>query len=139
MNNRFNSIIKTFSNKPNTLFLIDSLGALVTGLLIVTVLSKHVDVFGMPVKPLHILSILAFTFTIYSICCYFFLAKNWRPYLRFIAFVNLLYCCLTILFIINFYSSITTLGLMYFSGELLIIAGLVTIEFMTASHPAAGK
>ena len=139
MNNRFNSLIKAFSIKPSKLFLVDCLGALLTGFLVGTVLIKHVDVFGMPVKPLTILSIIAYTYAIYSICCYFFLDKNWRPYLKFIAFANLLYCCLTITFIIYFFSSVTTLGLIYFSAELIVIVCLVIIELMTAAHRSAKK
>ncbi len=132
-------MIKAFTIKPSKLFLVDSLGALLTGFLVGTVLLKHVDVFGMPVKPLTILSIIAFSYAIYSICCYFFLDKNWRPYLKFIAFANLLYCCLTITFIIYFFSSVTNTGLIYFSAELIIIVCLVIIELMTAAHSSVKK
>ncbi len=139
MNNSFSSTIKEFLIKPWKLFLVDSLGALLTGFLTGTLLVKQVDFFGMPVKSLNILSIIAFTYAIYSICCYFFLDKNWRPYLKFIAFANLLYCCLTITFVTYFYASITTAGLIYFSIELIVIVCLATIEFMTASHRSAKK
>ncbi len=137
MTDKFSSTIKAFIIKPWKLFLVDSFGALVTGFLTGTLLVKHVDFFGMPVKPLNVLSIIAFTFAIYSICCYFFLDKNWRPYLKFIAFANLLYCCLTITIVTYFYSSITTPGLIYFSAELIVIVCLARIEFMTATFRLA--
>jgi len=139
MKNRFSSMIKIFATKPKKLFLVDSLGAFLTAFLIVAMLMKYTDVFGMPKKPLFFLSIIAVIYATYSLCCYFFLDQNWRPYLKFIAFANLIYCCLTITLVICFYASITTLGLIYFSAELLVIVGLVTIEFMTASHRSANQ
>lgn len=134
MKDRFGSMIKTLPFNPSKLFLVDSLGALLTGFLVGTVLTKHVDVFGMPVKPLNILSIIAFSFAIYSICCYFFIGNRWQPYLKLIAFANLLYCCLTIAFVIYYYSSITGFGFIYFTVELIVIGCFSAIEFMTASY-----
>lgn len=139
MKNRFNSLIEAFTNKPKKLFLVDGLGAVLTAFLLVVFLIRYVDVFGMPQKPLYVLSIIAVIYAVYSICCYFFIGKHWRSYLKLIAFANLLYCCATISFVIYFYPSVTIFGLIYFLAELVVIGCLVTIELMTAYHHSANQ
>ena len=139
MKNRFSSLVKTFATKPKKIFIVDSLGALLSAFIIIAMLLRYTDVFGMPKNSLFCLSIIAVIYATYSLCCYFFLDQNWRPYLKFIAFANLLYCCLTITFVTCSYASITTFGLIYFSVELIVIVCLATVEFMIASHLSAKK
>ncbi len=139
MTNRFRLIIGKFSLNPRRLFLLDSLGALLTAFLNGVILTKFQDLFGMPPKVLTILSAIAFTYATYSICCYFFIGQNWRPYMKAIAFANLAYCCLTIGFVFAYYPSTTILGLSYFLAELIVIICLLVIELKTASYNAAGN
>ena len=123
---------KLISN-PERLFLIDSLGAFLTAFFLGTILTRFEVDFGMPRKVLNPLSILACVYAIYSISCYFFVGREWRPFLKVIATANLIYCCITIGFVISFCQALTILGLTYFLCEIVIIGGLLFIEVLTIS------
>lgn len=124
-------LIRKLAQKPKTIFLIDSLGALATALILFTVLRTFSDYFGMPPTTLLYLSIIAMIFSLYSITCYSFVKKDWQPYLKAIMIANCLYCCLTIGLMVYHYQSITLLGIAYFVSEITIIGLLVFIELKT--------
>lgn len=124
---------------PKTLFLIDSIGALSSAFLLGIVLVHFESSFGMPRKELYMLSIAACTFAVYSFTCFLLIKENWSPYLRLIAVVNLLYCCVTIGFAFYFYQQITALGWLYFVGEIIVIVCLAIIELQTASKKVLPK
>jgi len=124
-------IIKTLTLKPKIVFLIDGLGAVLTAILLITVLKTFNEYFGMPLKTLTVLSIIAFIFAIYSLSCFAFSDNNSQKLLRPIIVANLTYCILTLGIVIYFYNKLTILGLTYFFGEILIISGLVYIELKT--------
>lgn len=117
------------AQKPRTLFFIDSLGALLTALLLFLVLRNFNDYFGIPKTVVTYLSAIALCFCIYSTVCYFFIKGNWKPFLIGISIANLLYCILSIIVIIFHYSQLTTIGKSYFFVEIIIICTLVYIEF----------
>jgi len=85
----------------------------------------------MPQSILTILSIIAFAFCVYSICCFFFVNKNWKPFLQAISIANILYCCLTLGLVVYYYPQLTILGITYFSLEIIIVCGLVFFERRT--------
>jgi len=122
--------IKTLTLKPKIVFLIDGLGAVLTAILLITVKTFN-EYFGMPLKTLTVLSIIAFIFAIYSLSCFAFSDNNSQKLLRPIIVANLTYCILTLGIVIYFYNKLTILGLTYFFGEILIISGLVYIELKT--------
>jgi hypothetical protein len=113
--------------------LIDSLGAFLTAFLLGIILTRLQEDFGMPRKGLHSLSIVACVYAVYSICCHFFVDGDPRPFLKVIAIANLVYCCITIGFIIAFYQALTILGLTYFVCEIMIIVFLACIELQAIS------
>ncbi|MDZ4680048.1 MAG: hypothetical protein SH848_08600 [Saprospiraceae bacterium] len=113
---------------PKRLFLLDGLGAFLTAFFLGVLLTKFNEYFGMPQKTLNILSVIALVFAFYSIFCFFFVGSNWRTFLKIIAAANLLYCCLTVVLVINFYSSLTFLGVSYFLLEIVVICGVVFVE-----------
>src|SRR5688572_684170 len=115
------------------LLLIDCLGALLSAFLLGIVLVKFESGFGMPQNILYFLSTMACLFAMYSGISYFFLRKNHVAYLKFIAFANLMYCCLTLGLTVYFYKQLTALGLIYFTGEILVIVALAMIELRVAS------
>jgi len=95
---RLEHIIKTITYKK--LFLIDSLGALITALILGFVLTSFEDTFGMPAGILYILSLIAFIYSIYSSLCYLLIKTNFILFLKVIAIANLLYCFITIALVI---------------------------------------
>lgn len=131
MNGHIKIIIKALTLKPKIVFLIDGLGAFLTVLFLNSILKTFNEYFGMPLKTLTLLSIIALIFAIYSLSCFVFSDNNSQKLLRPIIVANLTYCILTIGLVIYFYSKLTTVCISYFVGEILIISGLIYIEIKT--------
>jgi hypothetical protein len=110
-------------------FLLDGLGALLTGILLYAVLVQLEEYFGMPRKILYVLSTIAFGYASYSMYCYFFIAGNLRYLLRIIAVANSLYCLLTATLAILYYKQLSVLGIAYFIVEICVIVILVMLEW----------
>ncbi|MBP6333929.1 MAG: hypothetical protein KA444_00550 [Bacteroidia bacterium] len=114
------------------LFLLDSLGALLSTFLLGVVLVSYQSHFGMPVSVLYFLSGIAAIFFAYSFLCYLIPNENWRPFLKLIAIANLLYAFLSFGLVLYFKSEITPLGWIYFLAEVIVIAQLVRFELKIA-------
>lgn len=118
--------------QPQKLFLVDSLGALLSAILLGLILTRFEQTFGMPQNVLYILAVIPCIFAIYSFFCFLSKTANWRPLMKIIAIANLLYCCLTAGLMVYFYQQLTVLGLFYFVLELIIVSILAIIELKTA-------
>lgn len=134
MNRIVRNIIQRLTEKPKTLFLIDSLGAIFTALFMIVALSSFSEYMGMSITTLTYLSLIATCFSIYSTTCFFFLKENWGVALRTIGIFNLLYCILTMGLILIYYPSLTIIGITYFLVEITIISGLSYIELQVAQN-----
>lgn len=121
-------MIKKLSRLYPRIFLIDSIGALLTSLLLGIIAFRLEDYFGMPKEVLILLAIIATVFFIYSMSCHLFLQHKRKLFLIVIATANVLYCILTSTLIGLFFQELTILGLIYFIGEILIVLTLVYIE-----------
>lgn len=128
MINSIKLIITKLISKPKNIFLLDSIGAFLTALILGFVVVKFQDAFGMPQTILYFLSALALVFAIYSLCCYYSVTTKWHSYLYLIMIANILYCCLTTGLIIYYFHELTILGFVYFILEISIIIGLVFLE-----------
>ncbi len=127
------NIVNILIRTPKTLFLIDSLGALFTALMLFGVLRNFNEYFGMSKEILTYLSAIAVCFCIYSAVCYLFLKKHYTPFIRVIGIANILYCILTMGLLIVYYPLLTTIGITYFLVEMTIVCGLVYIELNVAT------
>jgi hypothetical protein len=114
------------------LFLLDSLGALLSAVMLGFVLTKYEIFFGMPADVLHILAVIPCVFALYSFLGFLIKTKNERLYLTIIATVNLLYCCITTFYVFNFYQQLTIWGLSYFIGEIIVVVTLALYELRIA-------
>lgn len=114
--------------KPRNLFLIDSMGALISAALLGLVLANLEGFFGMPRKVLYPLAFIACGFALYSMLCFLTQPKNWRLYLKIIAIVNLLYCCLTLGLVIERRAELSLWGCLYFVGEVAVVLTLAIVE-----------
>jgi hypothetical protein len=132
MINALKVIINRLAGNPGALFLMDSLGALTTALLLFLVLRNYQEYFGMPEIRVNFLAAVAGCFYVYSLSCYLFLKRNWAPFLQIIGVCNLLYCALTAGLLIIHHAQLTFLGYAYFLGEIAIIGGLAYIELIVA-------
>src|SRR5688572_29270336 len=102
------------SISPKRLFLIDGLGALATASLLSFFLARLEHIFGMPQTISYFLSSVAAIYSIYSLCCYFLIRQDRKPFLQIIATANILYSIATIILMQYYYSRLTWLGLTYF-------------------------
>ncbi|MEM7571709.1 MAG: hypothetical protein AAF433_02360 [Bacteroidota bacterium] len=122
---------------PRTFFLVDGLGALISAFLLGVVLVKWEHLFGMPVVTLYYLALAAGAFMVYSLSCYLFFPKNWRPLLRLIALVNLSYCALTLSLLFYHQPQLTVWGNAYFILEIILVATLAFLELRVAKRSSA--
>ena len=127
-------MLTKITSNPKHIFLLDCLGALLSAFLLGVALPSFQPIFGMPSKVLYGLAALAGLFAIYSFWNYRWFKENWRPYLRGIAIVNLLYCGLTAALVIYFRQELTRWGLLYFLQEMVVIIALVMLEFKTITR-----
>lgn len=88
----------------------------------------------MPHNVLYLLAAIPVLFFIYSGTCYLKLGKNWRPFLQAIAVANLLYCFVSIGFLIRHFKELTNLGVTYFVAEVCVVVALGAVEFVTAAR-----
>ena len=119
---------------PNKLFLVDSMGAVLTAFMLGCVLASFESMFGMPESVLHVLALIACIFAVYSFVCYLRLKENWRPYLKAIAIANLSYCVLSLGCVVYYYELMSALGVLYFVLEVIIVIPLVGLELKVASN-----
>lgn len=117
---------------PYLLFLVDGMGAMYSAAMLGLVLARFEKIFGMPTATLYPLAFLALLFSVYSFGCFVIKPQNWKPYLKAIAIVNLLYCTLTLFLISYLHQKITPLGLIYFILEIIVITLLAGVELKTA-------
>jgi hypothetical protein len=123
-----------FKINPKYLFLVDSLGALLSAFLLGIVLVEFEPVFGLPARVLHILALIACCFAVYSFFCFVRLKEKWRPFMRIIAIANLLYCALTFIWVLVLHDGLTALGITYFVLEIIIVVTLAIIELRVAAQ-----
>jgi mannose/fructose/N-acetylgalactosamine-specific phosphotransferase system component IIC len=124
---------------PRNLFLIDAAGAFLTAFLLFVVLRNFEEYIGIPETVLTGLSIIAVFFCIFSVSCFLVLDKKWAVFLRIIGVANLLYCVLTMGFVIAYYPALTILGVAYFLGEIGIVCALVYVELSVATRISSGN
>ena len=114
------------------LFLIDSLGALLSAFFLGVVLARLEGIFGMPLRVLYPLAIIALVLCAYSAWCYWRQPAGWRPYLKAIALANLGYACLTLGLVAVFRYELELWGWAYFGIEISLVAMLGGVEWKTA-------
>jgi hypothetical protein len=107
------------------LFLVDSLGA-AASVVAALALTQLEPWFGAPPALMFKLAGLGACFFLYSFTCYWRRVHHWRVWMR------VLYCCLTAVLVTHFFERLTLLGVLFFGGEILIIAALAVAEYRTA-------
>ena len=135
----FASIKEGLTKYPKRIFLIDSLGALLTAFLLFVVLKSYEEYFGMPKNMLNYLSAIALVYFLYSFSCYILTIKHWAKFLRIIIGANLFYVLLTLSLIIYYLEQLTILGITYFALEIIVIIALVSIEIQILTTQALKK
>ncbi len=125
-----NKHLTKLTSNPKAVFLLDGAGAILSAILL-SVIAKFNTVVGMPQNTLLALVAAACMFAAYSLSCYFFSGKNWRPFLTGIAAANTVYSILTISLLFYYHQQITVPGIVYFVNEVIVLCVLVFIEVRT--------
>lgn len=121
-------MLKLITSSNRKIFLLDCIGAFVSGFLLFFVLQPFNLYFGISKEVLITPTIFAFSLSIFSLIS-FNVKYPWRPLLRIIIIANLFYCSIITGIIITYYSTLTQMGVLFFLLEVLIICLLVYIEF----------
>lgn len=122
-------LFQKLSANPRRIFLIDGLGAVLTAFLLCVVLASFESFFGMPAQVLYVLGGVAVVFAVYSFSCYCWLKRSHRSFLAAIIIANLLYAVLSLGLVIYYFPQLSSWGLLYFTGEIIVILVLVSIEY----------
>lgn len=123
---------------PRTVFLLDASGALISTILLAVVLPSLESIIGMPYRVLYLLAGLAGMLLAASTFCSIFASRRWKPLLIAVAVGNLFYCVLTAAAIVWFKGDLTTIGKIYFAGELAIIFSIAVGELLYAFRRRPG-
>ena len=121
--------ILSLLNHPKNLLLVDAMGAFATALTIYFVFASEVLITGLPVSLLRIMALLAMIFACFDLFAFRFSKSAGIP-LFIIAALNLCYCVLTTIVISVNWQTVTWLGFVYFSVEMIVISSLAAWEFV---------
>ncbi len=125
-------MISFFEKQPNKLILLDGWGAIISTFFTGFILVGLHETIVIPPKTLYILATFPALFAILDFCFFFYQKIIRNHSLQIIAFLNLTYCVVSILFAIHHLNTITIFGWAYIIIELLILFCLVYIELNVA-------
>lgn len=114
------------------LFMVDAIGALLSSLLLFAIAKKFSLSFGLSESVLVKLSFVALLMAFYSTLCYISIKHRWKSFLISVSLINFIYCTITFLVLIYYWSEITALGIVYLSAEIMVILLLAFFEVSTA-------
>lgn len=125
-------MIEKIAARPRLVFLTDGLGALLSAFLLGLVLVRLEGIFGIPAPTLYFLASWPVLFAAFD--CYGYLKNlpNPAPFIRGIAIANLLYSCVSLGLAFYHIGVVTAYGWAYILGEVVLVAGLSTVELMVA-------
>lgn len=126
------SLVERVNQNPHFIFLIDGMGASITALSLILVLPNLPEVFTMPTNVLYFLGTIALVFAAYSLLNFYAKLSKVKLLIRIIASANLLYCLFSGFIVVRLFSQISSLDVVYFFGEILIVSVLAMIEFRVA-------
>lgn len=126
------SIIDRANQDPHFIFLIDGIGASITALALLLILPHLPEVFTMPVNILYFLGTIALLFAAYSLGNYFAKLSKVKLLISIIAFANLAYCLFSVFIMLQLGDRLSSMDVVYFVGEVMIISALAIFELKVA-------
>lgn len=122
---------------PKKMLILDSIGALVSIFFLGFVLVKFQDLIGMPIQSLYILASIPFTFIFYDLYAINQDVHKQKSLLKGIAFLNFVYCLVSIVFLYFDYSQLTIFGWVYFIIEIVILLFVIYAELKLSKSAVA--
>ena len=128
------NLIKEIKHNPKILVLIDGVGALVTAFFLGFVLVQLESFFGIPSSVLYVLAVIPIFYALYDFYCYQKENLQIGKFLKRIAIMNLIYCCISLGMAFYHKEPITIFGWIYVIIEIIIIVGLAIFELKTSKE-----
>lgn len=125
-------MINSYLENPKKLLLLDGIGALVSAFMLGVVLVRLENYFGIPIRTLYFLAFLPCLFALYDYYSWRSENKNHSNSLKVIAYVNIIYCCLSFGLAIYHNQELTLLGWAYIIIEIFVVLLIAMIELRTA-------
>lgn len=129
----FQQFMASAARNPKRLFLLDGLGALLSSFLLGVMLVEFQSVFGIPVPTLYFLAFLPAVFAVYDFLCFVGAENNIGLILKIIGYMNIAYCCISLVCAILHYNSITAWGWAYISVEIVVVLAIAKLELTTVA------
>ena len=111
---------------PIQVFRLDGFGAMVS-LLCHLFIACNESAFGMPREAVLALAIFPFLLMPFSLYHYFRFPQYWQPSMRLVIIANLFFSIISIGVLAYHFAALTTLGLVYFIGEVIVVLSLVAL------------
>ena len=125
---KVNGVLHKFAKRPKILFLLDGLGAFISVVFLALILPAIQDKIGVSEGRLYYLAGLAGFLLLIDLYRWMAANDKWEKRIRLVIMLNLIYCAVSAVVVGLSYETITTLGLIYFAAEILIILVLVRFE-----------
>lgn len=119
--------------KSANILLFDAVGALVSAFFLGVVLVYLEEWIGIPVDVLYVLASVPVLLFILDLIFYIWFKYQWKKLIRVIAMANLIYAIISAGLLIIHAGVLEPLGWIYFIAEILILIGMVKIEFQLSS------
>ena len=127
-------LFEKIESDPKSLFFVEGIGAILSAFLLGVVLVRFESIFGIPPSTLYLLAAIPIFFAIYDFIRYRKDEVKIGRFLKAIAIMNLLYCCVSIGFALYHINTITNLGWTYILVEISIVITLSTTELRIANR-----
>jgi FtsH-binding integral membrane protein len=128
------STIAYFVQRPERLWWIDGVGAMISAVSLGVVLPLVQPWIGMPTQTLYFLAIIPIFFALFDGFSWQQPSSKWPRRLKWIASANFSYCLLSLMMVAIHFPDLTVWGIAYFGGECLIVATLSVVEWKTANR-----
>ena len=133
-----NSLFRAWKTiTPRRLFLVDGLGAVLSASSLGLFLPAFERTVGLPTRVLYALAVLASGLAAGSLWNCWHNPRDWRTWLKGIAWANLVYGGLTVVLLLGYHLTLTVWGGAYFGLELAVIVLLARWELHTAVRPSS--
>jgi hypothetical protein len=119
--------------KPHTILLIDALGAVLTSVLLISLVPLLTPNWTNSSEFYPILPLFAGIMALNSLIGFLFFKNKWTFYLQIVASLNCIYCLISIIILINSHHTISQLAILYFIVEIFIVVSLVYAELSLIS------
>lgn len=127
-------LVLYFVARPRRMFLLDGLGAAASALLLLLIAAFFEPLIGLSRAFLLPMATVAVALAAYSLTCAAVLPARWPRLLLGLSAANSAYCAGSALVVLANRTRLTGPGIAYFAGEIVLVLGLATLEWLVAAE-----